>query len=62
MKISCSGCCFDDLCGGDDVCSHYAPINEMDDNDVERLVEKRRREFDLEYRTYINCFYGEKIF
>lgn len=62
MKIKCSNCCFDDLCGCDNVCSNFAPLNEIDDDDIERLTEIRRRDFEVEYMSYINCFYGEKIF
>lgn len=52
----CRNCLFGDNCEKKGLCEHYAPINEMSDDDLYAEVEQSRDEYRSAWFQYIEKF------
>lgn len=52
MVAACDKCLWCEQCLSDEVCEHYAPVDE--DEYIDEMIEKGRYEFRKEWFAYIN--------
>lgn len=50
----CSNCFFGGLCFRKKGCEHYSPID--DERELRAIVENNRKDYDIEWRTYLKNF------
>lgn len=56
---NCSSCIFSDKCSSNDICEHFAPVDDID-ADIDLYIEKERRIFRKEWMEYVDRFFIEQ--
>ena len=56
LRIKCDGCMWYGTCQDDDACDSYAPIDEMDDTEIQILIEMRRDEYRRAWNAYVSQY------
>lgn len=55
--INCKNCCYGGVCQSSKKCNNFAPItDDMEDEAIERFIEKERARFRTEWYQYISQF------
>lgn len=63
MKIRCNSCIFLDRCFEyENKCKHYSPITDPIDDNIEYVIESRRREFYDDMFRYIGEYEDDLFF
>jgi len=62
-KRNCAACLFGDHCRSNSVCEHYSPVDEeMTDAELERYIEKGRKDYLREWWRYTGDIREEEFF
>lgn len=57
MKRNCRSCIWFDQCGTSQTCSYYDPVDdELQDEQIEKMIERGRRQYAREYMVYANQY------
>lgn len=56
LRIKCDGCMWVGTCPGQNGCDDYAPIDDMDDTEIQILIESRRDEYRRAWMCYVSQY------
>jgi hypothetical protein len=58
----CSTCCYSGYCSGGRLCSDYAPVADLQDDEIELLAEENWKNYYNEYAKYVSQYDDDLFF